>query len=91
MKAATTELAAQFERATGNRIVVEFAAAPSIKKMLDGGAKFDAIILASELFKELSGQGKVEPGTATPRCARRDRHRHSRRRAATGCRLDCTR
>ena len=66
MKAATTELAAQFERATGNRIVVESAAAPSIKKMIDGGAKFDAIILASELFEELSGQGKIEPGTATP-------------------------
>ena len=66
MKAATTELAAQFERATGNKIVVESAAAPSIKKMIDGGAKFDAIILASEFFKELSEQGKIEPGTATP-------------------------
>ena len=66
MKAATTELAAQFERATGNRIIVESAAAPAIRKMLDGGAKFDAIILASELFKELSGQGRIEPGTASP-------------------------
>ena len=66
MKAATTELAAQFERATGNRIIVESAAAPTIKKMIDGGAKFDAIILASELFKELSGQGKIDPGAATP-------------------------
>jgi molybdate transport system substrate-binding protein len=66
MKAAITELAAQFERATGNRIVVESAAAPAIKKMIDGGAKFDAIILASELFKELSGRGKIDPVTATP-------------------------
>src|SRR5262245_18244296 len=66
MKAATTELAAQFERATGNRIVIESAAAPSIIRMIDGGAKFDVIILASELFKELSGQGKIEPDTSTP-------------------------
>jgi molybdate transport system substrate-binding protein len=66
MKAATTELAAQYERASGNRIIVESAAAPSIKKMIEGGAKFDAIIVASEFFEELSKQGRIEPGTAAP-------------------------
>ena len=66
MKAAITDLAAQFERLTGNRVVVESAAAPSIKKMIDGGANFDAIILASGLFDEMTKQGKIESGTATP-------------------------
>lgn len=64
MQPATTELFAQFERASGHKIVVTYGLAAVLKQSFaDGRAAADVLVLTSPLVEDLAKQGKVAPGS----------------------------
>ena len=58
-KAVLEELAPQFERATGNKVVVEFGLAATLKQQIEGGKDFDVAILTPAGVDDLIKQGKM--------------------------------
>ena len=63
-KAAVTELAPQFEKATGQHLAISFANSADLKTRIDKGETFDVAILTSPLIDDLIKQGKL---AASPR------------------------
>jgi len=63
MQPATTELIAQFERASGHKIVVTYGLAAVLKNQFLEGKPADVLILTSPIVEDLAGQGKVVPGS----------------------------
>ena len=66
VKGLVTELSEQFESATGNKINSKFAAGPAVKRAIDAGVSFDAVVLSPALIDELVNSRKVATGTSTP-------------------------
>ena len=62
------EIAAQFEKATGHKIVIRYGTAPQLMQMATGTA-FDLGIVPREVFKNEAARAQFEPG-ATPDVAR---------------------
>ncbi len=60
---AVIALCAQFERATGHKVVVEFAVNPTVKKKIELGEAFDVTVLNPPVLDELIKQGLVVPDT----------------------------
>jgi molybdate transport system substrate-binding protein len=56
-------LAPNFERATGNHLVITFAATSALKKQIIDGTSFDVVIVAAPVIDELSEQGKLVKGS----------------------------
>ena len=65
VRGAVTELAPQFERATGHKVVVDFDFFVVLKRRIDAGETFDITILSPALIDELIQAGKVAAGTRT--------------------------
>jgi molybdate transport system substrate-binding protein len=65
VKAALEELAPAFERATGNKLKIEFGLAAILKRQIEGGEAFDLAILTTAGIDDLAKQGKVDGGTRT--------------------------
>lgn len=64
MQPATSELFAQFERATGHKLVVTYGLAAVLKQSFaDGRADADVLVLTSPLIEDLAKQGKVAAGS----------------------------
>lgn len=59
MQPATPELFAQFEAATGHRVVVTYGLAAALKTKFAEGAPADVLILTAPLIDDLVKQGKV--------------------------------
>jgi molybdate transport system substrate-binding protein len=59
-----TELAAQFEKATGNRVIFEFSTAGGVENKVRGGAKPDLVINAADRLQALAAGGLVGPAPA---------------------------
>ena len=57
-------LAPQFERATGHKLVSQFALPPALIKKIDAGEPYDVIILSYDV-ESLIKQGKVVPDSRT--------------------------
>jgi len=66
VKSALEELAPAFERATGNKLVIEFGLAAALKREIESGQAFDLAILTSAGIDDLAKQGKVDGATRTP-------------------------
>jgi len=64
IKAAVVELALQFEKATGDRLVFTWGASNLLVKKIEGGEAFDVVIVTPALIKGLIKQGKVVDGSA---------------------------
>jgi molybdenum ABC transporter molybdate-binding protein len=64
-RAAVTELAAQFERATGHDVTVRFAVNPETQAKIEAGEACDAAILNPPVLDELIKKGKVVAGSRT--------------------------
>ena len=58
-RAAVRELVAQFERASGHRVAIEFHVNAEVKRRIDGGETFDAVVGNPEVIDELIREGKV--------------------------------
>jgi molybdate transport system substrate-binding protein len=63
LKAVLEELGPQYEKATGNKLVLTTGSAASIKSQIDQGATFDVVIVTPPLMDGLAASGKIDPGT----------------------------
>src|SRR5271170_1816199 len=57
------ELAAGFEKATGNKVIVSFQAGAALNQKISGGTEGDLTSLGLQQFDELVTSGKVIPGS----------------------------
>jgi molybdate transport system substrate-binding protein len=62
-RSAIAELGAQFERASGHKVTIEFAVNPQVKKRIDGGEAFDVAVLNPPVLDALINEGKVVRAT----------------------------
>ena len=65
VRGAVSELAPQFERATGHKVVTDFVVIAIIKRRVEAGEPFDIAIPSPELIDDLVKQGKVAADTRT--------------------------
>jgi molybdate transport system substrate-binding protein len=59
VKGGVAQLAAQFERAAGTRVTLDFAPAPDLRGRIAAGEAADAVILPQTMLDELATKGKV--------------------------------
>lgn len=59
------ELAAQFEAATGHKLVIRFGTTPELIKMATTGGPFDVAIVPVDVMKDASALAKFVPGPQT--------------------------
>jgi molybdate transport system substrate-binding protein len=59
------ELAAQFESATGHKLVIRFGTTPELVKMATAGGPFDCAIVPVDVMKDAAALAKFAPGTQT--------------------------
>jgi len=59
VKRGVAQVAAEFERATGNRVTVEFATAPEVEKRISAGESADVIVTTPAIMDEFARQGKI--------------------------------
>ena len=62
-RAAIAELGAQFERASGHKVEIQFAVNPEVKKRIDAGEAFDVAVLNPPVLDALIQEGKVRRET----------------------------
>ena len=62
-KAAVAELGAQFERASGHKVAIQFYVNPEVKRRIEAGESFDVAILNPPVLDDLIRQGKVARDT----------------------------
>lgn len=59
VKGGVTQLAAEFERASGHAVAIDFAPAPDLRDRIAAGEAADAVILPQSMLDELAAHGKV--------------------------------
>lgn len=59
VKGGVAQLAAEFERATGHGVTIDFAPAPELRDRIAAGEIADVLILPQSMMDELATQGKV--------------------------------
>jgi len=59
MSGALEELVPQFERATGHKVVIEYAGGAIFKKQIEAGQAFDLVIIDSDAVDDLISKGKI--------------------------------
>jgi molybdate transport system substrate-binding protein len=65
LKAVFEELAPQFERASGHKVVVTYGLAAGFKQQIDSGTAFDLAVLTPALIDELIKSGKMAADSRT--------------------------
>jgi molybdate transport system substrate-binding protein len=61
VKRGVAQIAAEFERATGNRVTVEFTPVPELRKRIAAGEAADVIIATPAAMDEFAAQKKIAP------------------------------
>ncbi len=56
------QLAAQFERTTGNKLVIHFDSTPNLIKQATSGAPFDLAVVPVDVFKDEAARERFAPG-----------------------------
>ena len=59
------ELAAQFERASGQKLVLRFGTTPELIKLATAGGPFDLGVVPRDVFKDAAAQARFAPGPTT--------------------------
>lgn len=59
VKRGVSRIAADFERATGTRVAVEFTTAPEVRRRVAGGDAADVIIAPSAVMDDIAQRGKL--------------------------------
>jgi molybdate transport system substrate-binding protein len=62
-RAAVRELVAQFEHASGHRVAIHFEVNAALKRKIEAGEAFDAVVLNPPVLDELIRQGRIDAGT----------------------------
>lgn len=65
MRRVMTELTPHFERATGDKLQIQYGEIGALKRQIDSGGKFDVVILSGPLLDDLVKEGKIAAGTRT--------------------------
>jgi molybdate transport system substrate-binding protein len=65
LRSSVGELAPQFERATGLKVVIDWQLMPVMKRAIDAGAAFDVAILTPDLIDAAISQGAIQPQSHT--------------------------
>ena len=60
-----SELAAQFERASGHRLVLRFGTTPELVRLATAGGPFDLGVTPRDVFKDAAAQARFVPGPTT--------------------------
>lgn len=60
------ELIPQFEKASGHKVVTEYAATPQVMKKIEGGAPFDLVVMIDTAMKDPANQQYFAPGPRPP-------------------------
>ncbi len=63
VKGGVAQLAAEFERATGTRVAVDFAPAPELRDRIEAGESADVVILPHGMMDKFTQQGKFLNGS----------------------------
>ena len=66
MKPALSELVPQFERSSGNRVTISYAAASALVKEIEDGKMADLAILSPEQIEQLQEEDKIVEDSLTP-------------------------
>jgi molybdate transport system substrate-binding protein len=56
------ELAAQFERTSGDRLVFQFGTAPQLVELIKHSASFDLVIVPSDVLSNPAARARLRPG-----------------------------
>jgi molybdate transport system substrate-binding protein len=59
VKRGVSKIAQEFERSTGNRVVVEFTTAPEMRKRVAAGETADVFVVPPAVMDEFQQQGKI--------------------------------
>jgi molybdate transport system substrate-binding protein len=62
-RSAVAELCAQFERATGHKVTIDFAVNPQVRQRIESGEQFDVAILNPPVLDALVAQGRIVGAT----------------------------
>lgn len=65
LKTSLDELRPQFERVSGDRLIVSYDTSAILKSQIEAGKSFDIAVLTPPLITALTQQGRVVDGTAT--------------------------
>jgi molybdate transport system substrate-binding protein len=65
LRAVLSEVAPQFERATGNQLTISYSVSAELKKRIEAGEPFDVAILTPPLIDELVARGTLAVNTRT--------------------------
>lgn len=65
IKAVLDDLSPQFERATGQKLTLEYDLAANLKRRIDGGERFDLAIVTPAVADDLVKSGKLAAATRT--------------------------
>ena len=63
VKSGVSQVAKEFERATGTRVTVEFNTAPELRKRIAAGEAADVIVAPPAAMDEFQKLGKIDAGT----------------------------
>ena len=63
VKRGVSRIAADFERATGIRVSVEFATAPEVRKRVASGAQADVVVAPPAVMDDIAREGKLRADT----------------------------
>ena len=56
------ELAPQFERVSGHKLVIHFDSTPNLIKQINSGAPLDAVVVPADVFKDAAAKARFVPG-----------------------------
>jgi molybdate transport system substrate-binding protein len=57
------ELAGDYERTSGQRVVIESVGGVTAAQRIQDGESFDMVVLAADVIERLTAAGRVQPGT----------------------------
>ena len=60
-----SELAAQFERTSGHKLVIHFDSTPNLIKQATSGAAFDLAVVPVDVFKDVAARARFAAGPTT--------------------------
>ena len=62
LRSLLTELAPQFERASGHKLVIHFDSTPNLIKQATSGAPFDLAVVPIDVFRDAGAKARFAPG-----------------------------
>src|SRR5262245_8787865 len=65
LRALLTEVAPQFEQATGNRLATSYSVSSELKKRIESGERFDVAIVTPPIIDSLIQSGRIAASTRT--------------------------